>query len=285
MNLDFTQEYNRKSVEYKYIQMLAKDFEASKDENRSEPYIALDIRDRRNFIYNYGTDALLLYETILSFLKAELREGGSRSAVIPQKLIWLELDWNNRKYNNALKTLVDNGIVEAELTTKGVKFTLLKDYRRNGKSEEKVYLKDLYRACGRYIEKDKALAEEIRKQASLNSKLREANLDLREAESKEAAKLGLEQIHYDKEFQIKVVTLEDIQNQCAPLANILKKLNLSVPMTTELLNSTVYSIGNYIQSQIKDFDFSSKESEEIQNFLMARQKACIRYSFIVPKAS
>ena len=56
-------------------------------------------------------------------------------------------------------------------------------------------------------------------------------------------------------------------------------------MTTELLNSTVYSIGNYIQSQIKDFDFSSKESEEIQDFLIARQKACIRYSFIIPKAS
>ena len=285
MNLNFTQEYDRKSVEYKYIQLLAKDFEASKDENRSEPYIAIDIRDRRNFIYNYGTDAFLLYESLLSFLKAELREGGSRSAIIPQKNIWLELDWNNRKYNSALKTLTDNGIIEAELTTKGTKFTLLKDYRRNGKPEEKIYLTDLYRACGRYIEKDKALAEEIRKQASLNAKLREANLDLRESEHNEAAKLGLEQIQYEKEFNIKVVTMEDLQKQCAPLANILRKLNLSAPMTTELLNSTANSIGKYVQSQIKNFDFNSKESEQIQEFLLNRQNACIRYSFITSKVN
>lgn len=277
MKIDFKKEYGRKSAEFNYIQTLAKDYEASKDENREEPYITMRISDRRNFIYNYGVDAFALYETLLSFMKGEFWKEGNPSVVIPRKYIWLELNWDNRKYEAALKTLIDYNIVEVEKETKGVKFTLIKDYRANG-DKKKIYLHDLYRNSSRYIEKDEVLMSEIKKKADLNSKLRESNISLQEESKQETTKLGLEQIELKQNYKIKPFSIEDIQDESPVLASCLKQLNLSAPICSEILNSTPRDMGNYLIRETKR-NFSQQEINEIMEFLNKREKENFKIKF------
>lgn len=277
MKIDFKKEYSHKSAEFNYIQTLAKDYEASKDKNREEPFITMRISDRRNFIYNYGVDAFVLYETLLSFMKKEFWKEGNPSITIPRKYIWLELNWDNHKYEAALKTLTDCNIITTEKETKGTKFTLIKDYRANG-DKKKIYLHDLYRSSSRYIEKDEVLMNEIKKKANLNSKLRESNISLQEDEQ-ETVKLGLEQIKLKQNYKIKPFSIEDIQDESPVLASCLKQLDLPAPTLSEILNSTPRDMGNYLIKETNKKSFSSQEIDEIMEFLNKREKENFKIKF------